>query len=142
MNSEYLSRIDSHLANDALTNRTTTNLGQRDWIIKNSNAWTGYCAESGSYLQEKILFEGKLNFEETYMALCVTEPESGSCNLLWSLQRLISAGSSNCLSNDAWVTLFLNFAKKFMPSSYTTLSRYSNNLDRLVRQLISCVNPI
>ena len=141
MNSEYLSRIDSHLANDALTNRTTTNLGQRDWIIKNSNAWTGYCAETGSYLEEKILFEGKLNFEETYMALCVTEPESGSCNLLWSLQRLISAGSANCLSNDAWVTLFLNYAKKFMPSSYTTLSRYSNNSDRLVRQLISCVNP-
>ena len=53
INSEYLSRIDSHLENDALTNRTMTNLGQRDWIIKNSNAWTGYCAESSSYLEEK-----------------------------------------------------------------------------------------
>ena len=141
LNSAYLASIDAHQASDILTNRTTSSLGQRDWVIKNSSNWVGYSLEDGSYLQQKILFQGKLNFEESYAALCVTEPESQSCNLLWSLQRLIKAGSDNCLSNEAWVCLFLNFCKKHMPSSYTTLSRYSDDADRLVRQLISHVNP-
>merc|ERR1712105_327464 len=45
-----------------------------------------------------------------------------------------------CLSTENWISLWLQFSHKYMTSSYTTISRYSDDLERLFLTMVANVN--
>ena len=70
----------------------------------------------------------------------VSDRESGSCNLIWSVKKLIDRGGASCLSDANWIALWLQFSKKYMASAYSNLSRYSDNLEVLFKTLVTNIN--
>ena len=91
-------------------------------------------------MQEPIRFDADLQFEKYYEALIINDKESGSCNLIWSIKKLIREGGDNGLSDKNWISLWLQFSKKYMQSCYSNLSRYSDDLETLFTTLITNVN--
>ena len=125
---------------DNLLDRDTCEMNSRDWIVKSEQKWLGWDCELGQYMDLPIRFDGNLQFEKYYEQLVVSDRESGSCNLIWSIRKLIDKGGSVCLSESNWINLWLTFSKKYMSSAYPTLSRYSDNLETLFRTLVANIN--
>ena len=125
---------------DELQDRPTNKMNPRDWVVKDNNQWRGFDAESGDYLEAPIRFDGDLLFEKVYEPLIISDRESGSCNLIWSIKKLIKEGGDNALSDKNWIALWLQFAKRYMQSAYSNLSRYSDDLENLFNTLITNVN--
>ena len=123
-----------------LLDRATTEVHSRDWIIKSEQKWIAWDSENSEYMSLPIRFDGEIKFEKYYEQLIVSDRKSSSCNLIWSIRKLIDAGGAACLSDTNWVSLWLTFAKKYMSSAYPTLSRYSDNLEVLFRTMISNIN--
>merc|ERR1712030_357 len=46
----------------------------------------------------------------------------------------------SCLSDANWISLWLQFSRKYMSSSYPTISRYSDDLERLFLTMVANVN--
>ena len=44
------------------------------------------------------------------------------------------------LSSRNWISLFLTLARKYIPNSYQSMSRYSNDLENLFSPMIACIN--
>ena len=123
-----------------LLDRATTEVHSRDWIIKSEQKWIAWDSENSEYMSLPIRFDGEIKFEKYYEQLIVSDRKSSSCNLIWSIRKLIDAGGAACLSDTNWISLWLTFAKKYMSSAYPTLSRYSDNLEVLFRTMISNIN--
>ena len=123
-----------------LLDRATTEVHSRDWIIKSEQKWIAWDSENSEYMSLPIRFDGEIKFEKYYEQLIVSDRKSSSCNLIWSIRKLIDAGGAACLSDTNWVSLWLTFAKRYMSSAYPTLSRYSDNLEVLFRTMISNIN--
>ena len=123
-----------------LLDRVTTEVHSRDWIIKSEQKWIAWDSENSEYMSLPIRFDGEIKFEKYYEQLIVSDRKSSSCNLIWSIRKLIDAGGAACLSDTNWVSLWLTFAKRYMSSAYPTLSRYSDNLEVLFRTMISNIN--
>ena len=123
-----------------LLDRVTTEVHSRDWIIKSEQKWIAWDSENSEYMSLPIRFDGEIKFEKYYEQLIVSDRKSSSCNLIWSIRKLIDAGGAACLSDTNWISLWLTFAKKYMSSAYPTLSRYSDNLEVLFRTMISNIN--
>ena len=124
----------------SLLDRVSTEVHPRDWIIKSEQKWIAWDSENSEYMSLPIRFDGEIKFEKYYEQLIVSDRKSSSCNLIWSIRKLIDAGGAACLSDTNWVSLWLTFAKKYMSSAYPTLSRYSDNLEVLFRTMISNIN--
>ena len=99
---------------DDLQDRTSARMSPWDWVVKEGNRWVGFDPEIGDYLQEPIRFDADLQFEKYYEALIISDKESGSCNLIWSIKKLIKEGGDNGLSDKNWISLWLQFSKKYM----------------------------
>ena len=112
----------------------------RNWIVKTDSVWRGWNPEDSEYFEAPIKFEGEIKFNQYYEQLVVSDKDSGSVNLIWTIKKLIKRGSDSCLSNENWISLWLQFSRKYMPSSYTTLSRYSDNLETLFLTLVTNIN--
>ena len=123
-----------------LLDRVTTEVHSRDWIIKSEQKWIAWDSENSEYMSLPIRFDGEIKFEKYYEQLIVSDRKSSSCNLIWSIRKLIDAGGAACLSDTNWISLWLTFAKRYMSSAYPTLSRYSDNLEVLFRTMISNIN--
>ena len=135
----YSNRAENDIV-DGLLGRTSCEMQPRDWIVRSEQNWLGWDALTSQYMELPIRFDGEIKFEKYYEQLVVSDKESGSCNLIWSIRKLIDKGGSACLSDSNWVALWLTFAKKYMTSAYPTLSRYSNDLETLFQTLISNIN--
>ena len=138
--SNYYARDQENDIIDDLQNRPSARMSPRDWVVKDGNIWRGYDPEIGDYLQEPIRFDADLQFEKYYEALVIADKESGSCNLIWSIKKLIKEGGDNGLSDKNWIALWLQFSKKYMQSCYSNLSRYSDDLETLFTTLVTNVN--
>ena len=125
---------------DELQGRTTNKMESRNWVIKTDVKWIGWDPEKSEYFKDPIMFEGELKFSQIYEQLVISDKESGSCNLIWTIKKLIKRGSDSCLSDANWISLWLQFSRKFMSSSYPTISRYSDDLERLFVTLVANVN--
>ena len=112
--SNYYARDQDNDIIDDLQNRTSARMSPRDWVVKEGNRWVGFDPEIGDYLQEPIRFDADLQFEKYYEALIISDKESGSCNLIWSIKKLIKEGGDNGLSDKNWISLWLQFSKKYM----------------------------
>ena len=124
----------------SLLDRVSTEVHPRDWIIKSEQKWIAWDSENSEYMSLPIRFDGEIKFEKYYEQLIVSDRKSSSCNLIWSIRKLIDAGGAACLSDTNWISLWLTFAKRYMSSAYPTLSRYSDNLEVLFRTMISNIN--
>ena len=124
----------------SLLDRVSTEVHPRDWIIKSEQKWIAWDSENSEYMSLPIRFDGEIKFEKFYEQLIISDRKSSSCNLIWSIRKLIDAGGAACLSDTNWISLWLTFAKKYMSSAYPTLSRYSDNLEVLFRTMISNIN--
>ena len=125
---------------DEMQERSVGRMDPRDFIIRDTAQWRGYDAENGRYHTKPIRFDGDLPFSKIYQPLIVWDQESGSCNLIWSIRKLIKEGSDNMLSDKNWISLWLQFSQKHMAGSFHNLSRYSDDLETLFTTMISSVN--
>ena len=135
----YSNRTENNIV-DGLLDRPTCEMNEKNWIVKTDERWIGWCAETSQYHDLPIRFDGEIKFERYYEQLIVNDRESGSCNIIWSIRKLIHRGGAACLSDSNWIALWLTFSKKYMASSYPTLARYSDNLEKLFQTMISTIN--
>ena len=138
--STYYANETENAVIDSLQGREKCKMESRNWIVKTDSVWRGWNPEDSEYFEDPIKFEGEIKFNQYYEQLVVSDKDSGSCNLIWTIKKLIKRGSDSCLSNENWISLWLQFSRKYMPSSYTTLSRYSDNLETLFLALVTNVN--
>ena len=138
--STYYANETENAVIDALQGREKCKMESRNWIVKTDSVWRGWNPEDSEYYEDPIMFEGEIKFNQYYEQLVVSDKDSGSCNLIWTIKKLIKRGSDSCLSNENWISLWLQFSRKYMPSSYTTLSRYSDDLETLFLALVTNVN--
>ena len=120
--------------------RTQCKMGSRDWIIRGADKWIGWDAENSQYFPLPILFEGPLDFQRNFENLVVSDRESGSINLIWTISKVLDKGINMCLSDANWISCFLHLGKSYLPNSYQAMSRYSANLEGLFTTLVSSVN--
>ena len=135
----YANEVENAVIND-LQGRNTNKMESRNWVVKTDVKWTGWNPEESEYFADPIMFEGEIKFNQVYEQLVVSDKDSGSCNLIWTIKKLIKRGSDSCLSDENWISLWLQFSRKYMNSSYTTISRYSDDLERLFVTLVANVN--
>ena len=115
-------------------------MSSRDWVIKDANVWKGYDCEMGVYFTQPIQFDGDLQFDKYYEQLVVSDKDSMSCNLIWSIKKLIFRGGQCSLSTENWISLWLQFSKRYMTSAYSNLSRYSDDLETLFQEMVTNIN--
>ena len=140
LNTAFYARDPSESVLDEMQDRILGHMNSRDWIIRDTAQWRGFDAENGTYHDSPIRFDGDLPFNKVYEPLVVYDKESGGCNLIWSIRKLIKEGGENALSTRNWIALWLHFSQKFMNSSYHNLSRYSDDLETLFTTLITNIN--
>ena len=138
--SSYYANDQDNAVVDGLQNRTKCKMDSRSWVIKTDSLWRGWSPEDSQYFVDPILFEGEIKFDKYYEQLVVSDKDSGSVNLIWTIRKLITRGSASCLSDENWISLFLQFSRKYMPTSYPTLARYSDNLETLFHTLVTNIN--
>ena len=138
--SSYYANDQENAVVDSLQSRTKCKMDSRSWVVKTDSVWRGWSPEDSQYFDAPILFEGEIKFDKFYEQLVVSDKDSGSVNLIWTIKKLIKRGSDSCLSDDNWISLFLQFSRKYMPTSYPTLSRYSDNLETLFLTLVTNIN--
>ena len=138
--SSYYANDQDNAVVDGLQNRTKCKMDSRSWVIKTDSLWRGWSPEDSQYFADPILFEGEIKFDKYYEQLVVSDKDSGSVNLIWTIRKLIKRGSASCLSDENWISLFLQFGRKYMPTSYPTLARYSDNLETLFHTLVTNIN--
>ena len=135
----YASKMDNEMI-AASNGRPQTEMNTRDWVIKSGDKWIGWCAETSQYLDLPILFEGPLDFKRNFEHLVISDKESSSINLIWTIEKILEKGISMSLSNENWIACFLHLAKIYIPTSYQSLSRYSADLEGLFVTLVAGVN--
>ena len=112
----------------------------RNWVVKSESAWHGWNCESGSYYSEPLLFQGAVNYTKIFEPLTISDKQSGSINLIWTLQKFLKVGSRMGLSQENWVTVWLTLAKDHMANDFQALSRNSDDADALFIQLTASIN--
>ena len=117
-----------------------TLVDSRNWIIKSETCWSGWDPEASAYMTDPLLYQGTVNFKKVFEPLIVSDKDSKSINLIWTLEKILEAGTKIGLSNENWINVFLTLAKDYMPHDFQTLSRHSNNVDSLFMQLTASIN--
>ena len=138
--SSYYASDHENSVVDSLQGRTMCKMDARSWVVKSDSVWRGWNPEDSQYFDAPILFEGEIKFDKYYEQLVVSDKDSGSVNLIWTIKKLVKRGSDSCLSDENWISLWLQFSRKYMSTSYPTLSRYSDNLETLFLTLVTNIN--
>ena len=136
---EKLDRQWEEVQNQAVSYDGPVQLDSRNWVNKSRDRWIGFDPVSGEYFSDPI----KLGVEVqwiTYQHLCVVESSSGALNLVQSFTNLIEAGERNRLDNDNWKSLFLMMSEKHLKEAHSSISRFTDNLDGLVGEILNQIN--
>jgi hypothetical protein len=64
----------------------------RNWIVKSENSWHGWNCEQARYYTEPLLFEGSVNYHKLFEPLTISNKDSGSINIIWTLDKFILQG--------------------------------------------------
>ena len=112
----------------------------RSWVLKSGSKWLGYDPLAQAYFEDPIFFGGDLNFERNFESLVISDSQSHSIYLIWSIRNCMEKGISMGLTNSDWIQAFLILAKKYLPLIFTSLSRHSSNLNALFIELVSNIN--
>ena len=142
LNSQYLAEQQRNNVIKQSLGLPLCDVESRNFIVKSNSVWRGFKLETGTYLEEPLVFEGSLDFARNFEPLVVVDRESQAVNLIWSIKKLICKGEEMGLSKNLYVQLFLTFAKNFLPTSFQAVSRYSDNLDGLFTCMVSNVNQL
>ena len=136
---EKLDRQRDEVQNQAIAYDLPVQLDSRNWVNKSRDRWIGFDPVSGEYFTDPI----KLGVEVqwiTYQHLCVVESSSGALNLVQSFTNLVEAGERNGLCNDNWKSLFLMLSEKHLKEAHSSISRFTDNLDGLVGEILNQIN--
>jgi hypothetical protein len=117
-----------------------TLVDSRNWVIKSEHCWSGWDPEAGAYMTDPLLYQGTVNYKKIFEPLVVSDKNSNSINLIWTLEKILKCGSKIGLSSENWITVFLTLAKEHMPHDFQTLTRHSDNVDNLFMQLTASIN--
>ena len=112
----------------------------RNWIVKSENSWHGWNCEQARYYTEPLLFEGSVNYHKLFEPLTISNKDSGSINIIWTLDKFILQGSQMGLSESNWINVWLTLAKQHLPNDFQSLSRHSDNADALFGQMSASLN--
>ena len=112
----------------------------RNWVVKSEESWHGWNCETARYYTQPLLYEGAVNYQKIFEPLTISNKESGSINLIWTLSKFITQGSRMGLSQTNWITVWLTLAKQHMTNDFQALSRHSDNVDALFIQLSASIN--
>ena len=112
----------------------------RNWIVKSENSWHGWNCEQARYYTEPLLFEGSVNYHKLFEPLTISNKDSGSINIIWTLDKFILQGSQMGLSESNWINVWLTLAKQHLPNDFQSLSRHSDNADALFVQMSASLN--
>ena len=116
-----------------------TQVDPRNWIVKNHRGWKGWNPHTNSYFAQNIEYEDVLKFDQ-FRHLIIQDKESKALNLILTIQNLIEEGEKMSLGTEAWIQLWLQLLKDYIPLSWGTLSRYSNDFNQLFACLVSLIN--
>merc|ERR1712030_80253 len=123
----YANEVENAVIND-LQGRNTNKMESRNWVVKTDVKWIGWNPEESEYYTDPIMFEGEIKFNQVYEQLVVSDKDSGSCNLIWTIKKLIKRGSDSCLSTENWISLWLQFSRKYNEIQFSVLKQLSDPL--------------
>ena len=85
--SSYYANDQENAVVDSLQSRTKCKMDSRSWVVKTDSVWRGWSPEDSQYFDAPILFEGEIKFDKFYEQLVVSDKESGSVNLIWTIKN-------------------------------------------------------
>ena len=65
------------------------NTDSKSWILKQSSSWLGWNPDRNEYFSEPIVFGGNLDFERHFENLVISDGQSNSINLIWTIQNFL-----------------------------------------------------
>jgi hypothetical protein len=141
LNLEFISDKATRLG-DRLTRgfENQSIVDSKSWVLKQNNKWLGWNPENNKYFIAPIEFGGDLDFERNFENLVISDGQSHSINLIWTIENFLARGQEMGLCNEDWVQIFLIMAKKYLPLVFTSLSRHSVDADSLFKELVSQIN--
>ena len=86
--SAYYANENENSVVDTLQGREKCKMESRSWIVKTDSMWRGWSPEDSQYFEAPILFEGEIKFDRYYEQLVVSDKDSGSVNLIWTIKKL------------------------------------------------------
>ena len=112
----------------------------KNWVVKSDYIWHGWSPEDGKYFEDPILYEGPINFSKIFEPLVISDSQSGSINLIWTVEHFLRKGISMGLSASNWTTVWMALAKAHLPNQFQSLSRFVGDVDKLFYELVSSIN--
>ena len=90
--SAYYANENENSVVDTLQGREKCKMDSRSWIVKTDSIWRGWNPEDSQYFEAPILFEGEIKFDKYYEQLVVSDKDSGSVNLIWTIKKIDQKG--------------------------------------------------
>ena len=112
----------------------------KNWVVKADYAWHGWSPEDGKYFEDPLLFEGPVNFSKIFEPLIISDKDSGSINLIWTVEHFLRKGIDMGLSAANWTTIWIALAKSHLPNQFQSLSRFVGDVDKLFFELVASIN--
>ena len=103
----------------------------KSWIVKTDSLWKGWSPEDSCYFQEPLLFEGSINVAKHLDPLVISDTQSSSVNLVWTINNVLDKGVSMGLSTPNWIAVWMSLAKAYLPNQFQSLSRWISEADKL-----------
>ena len=114
MNLEYMGDILQHWGDQSVRGfGTQCNKDSKSWILKQSYKWLGWNPSENQYFDQPILFGGDIDFKTNFESLVISDGQSKSVNLIWTVKNFIKKGEEMGLTNDDWVQVFLLLTQKY-----------------------------
>ena len=136
---EKLERQREEVRNEAVSFDSPVQLDSRNWVNKSRDRWFGFDPIGGEYFPDPIKLGIKVVWD-SYQHLCVVEANSNALNLEQSFMNLVEAGERNGLCDDNWISLFLMMSEKHLREAHSSISRFTNDLDGLINEILSQIN--
>ena len=112
-------------------------LSEKNLIVEVSGANFGFNAATGKFDQKVVWSKDVSLLFRKFENLVDYEQNSGSVNILSTLKHYLLEMKRLHLEDSEITQLFLYFAKKYLPHSYSALSCYQDNINALFEELLS-----
>ena len=95
MNLEYLSNLPQHQGDQTTRGyKSQSNKDSKSWILKQANNWLGWSPVENRYYDEPILFGGDIDFKRNFESLVISDGQSHSINLIWTINNFVKRGNN------------------------------------------------
>ena len=134
-----MERKRDEIQNQAVNFDLPVQMDTRNQINRGRARWTGFDPTSGSYFPDRIMLGTEVQWQD-YSNLCTIESSSGAVNLVQTFPNLVKQGERIGLGQDNWKSLFLMLSEKHLKEAHSAISRFPDNLDGLVNEILQQIN--